>query len=111
LIKKLLLFVLIVAAGVGIWVAFALWTGIYSVYTYPPSKDHPKGSTLLVSRESGEPMFNSPRYVPPPKPVQKGGGIGFAPMPRASKPLATRTIIELPYIEWAFKKSLEKEEP
>jgi len=111
MIKKLFYLVLIVAVGVLIWGAFAIWTGLYSVYSFPPSKQLPEGRTLIVSRDPGEPMFNSPDYKPPEKkPAEsKSGGIGFAPTPKRKTPLEQRTIVELPYIEWAYKKSLEME--
>jgi hypothetical protein len=112
LIKWLLILALIVAVGALFWFAFGLWTGIYSVYSFPPSKEHPDGATLLVSRDEGEPMFNSPQYVPPPKkPVTKGGGLGFEGMHLPSRPLAIRTIVKLPYVEWVYKKSLEPATP
>ncbi len=99
----------VVLAGLCIWVVFALWTGLYSIYSIAPSKEYPDGVTLLVSREAGEPLFNSPdRKVPVKKPEsRKGGGIGFTDMSKAKRPLADRTILELPYIAWAYEKSLE----
>jgi hypothetical protein len=109
MLKKLFYLVLLVALGVGIWVGFGLWTGIYSVYSYPPSEQHPDGATLLVSREPGEPMFNSPDAKKPPrKKPQKTTGIGFAPPTKSQKPVELRTVAELPYIEWAYEKSLEE---
>ncbi len=112
MIKKTSIFILVVALGYLIWTLFALWTGIYSVYSIPPGKEYPKGTTLLVSREYGEPMFNSPDYKEPPKdPNNQPPGLGFAPPIRSKKPLVVRTILELPYIEWAYKKSLEPQSP
>lgn len=112
MLKKLFYLVLIVAIGLGIWVGFGLWTGIYSIYTYPPSENHPDGATLLVSREPGEPMFNSPDAK---KPAKKKGpkqsGIGFAAPDMPKKPIGIRTVVELPYIKWAYEKSLEEPEP
>lgn len=107
--KKLFYLFLLVAIGLGIWVGFALWTGIYSVYSYPPSDDHPGGATLLITRDAGEPMFNSPDAKKPPKKAPpKTTGIGFAAPVRAGRPVAIRTIVELPYIKWAYEKSLEE---
>ncbi len=113
MVKKLFVVVLIVAGGVLIWTAFALWTGIYSVYSYPPGREHPEGKTLLVSREPGEPMFNSPDApaAAPKKKDASSGGIGFAPMPKSKKPIEKRLILELPYIEWAYNESLKPQEP
>jgi len=99
----------IIVIGTVIWVPFALWMGFYSVYSYPPSKEHPKGATLLVHREEAEPMFNSPDYVPEkhePQPDEKRGGIGFQGAPTTKRSLQTRTIVELPYVDWAYKKSI-----
>lgn len=107
MIRKTFYFLLIVAVGVVIWGAFAIWTGIYSVYTYPPSKEHPDGATLIVNREEGEPMFNSPKYTPPTRKPSQQSGLVFTPIPKPKRALEERTIVELPYIEWAYKKSLE----
>ncbi len=112
ILKWLFIIALVLAVAGAFWSAFALWTGIYSVYSYPPGKDHPDGLTLLISREEGEPMFNSIDYVPPkPKPKSSGGGMSFESIPRKHRPPALRTVLKLPYIEWAYKKSLEKPEP
>ena len=105
--KKLLAFVLILALALGFWVFFALWTGIYSVYTFPPGKTDPDGRTLLVSRDEGEPMFNSPAVKPPVPKKSENRGIGFGSGVRAKRPLDKRTIVELPYFAWAYEKSIE----
>ena len=108
--KRLFVLILVVAIGVGLWVSFALWSGLYSVYSYPPSTKHPNGTTLLVERAEREPMFNSPdRAIPPPPPKEKSVGLGFSSGSIRPKPVEKRTIVELPYIEWAYKKSLEPE--
>jgi hypothetical protein len=107
--KWVLILALILVACLLFWVAFALWTGIYSVYSYPPSKQHPEGVTLLVSRDEKEPMFNSPEYVPPKeKPAESGGGMSFQSMPKPKRPPESRTILKLPYVEWAYQQSLEQ---
>jgi hypothetical protein len=107
--KKLFYLLLILAGGTLIWFVFAVWVGLYSIYSYPPSNDHPEGVTLIVSRESDEPMFNSPDYRQPKKKAEpKKDGISFAPLPKGKRPIERRTIIELPYIEWTYKKSLEQ---
>ena len=104
---------LIVALGLSIWVAFAVWSGLYSVYSYPPSKENPKGATLLIERQDGEPMFNSPEYkAPPEKPQEKKGGVGFGKTRiRSSKAIELRTIATLPYVEWAYQQSLPEPPP
>lgn len=108
MIKKFLFIIIVLILAVLFWFGFALWTGIYSIYSYPPSKDRPEGSTLIVSREEGEPAYNSPDYTPPPKKEEpKTGGIVFASPLKSKKPIDARIIVELPYIEWAYKKSLE----
>jgi len=106
-IKKIIVFLVIASAAVLFWFAFAIWTGLYSIYSIPPSPTEPDGSTLIVAREEGEPMFNSPQYKPPPVKVEKGGGIGFGSANRAKRPLDQRTVVELPYVEWAYQKSIE----
>jgi hypothetical protein len=111
MIKAISWILVIVVGGLAVWVVFALWTGIYSVYSFPPSKEKPKGETLLVSRDGGEPVFNSPDYTPPEaKNEPRGGSLGFGSIPKKPRPLAMRTIITLPYIEWAYKKSLEPQQ-
>ena len=111
MIKAISWILVIVVAGVSLWVVFALWTGIYSVYSIPPSKENPKGVTLLVSRDEGEPMFNSPDYKAPEKKLEpRTGGLGFSNLEKKKRPVAVRTVYELPYIEWAYKKSLEPPE-
>lgn len=108
MLKAISWILLISVLGVGIWVAFALWVGIYSVYSIPPTKEDPEGSTLLVSRDEGEPMFNSPDTRPVVKKAEpKKGGIGFGGIEKKRRPLALRTIVTLPYIDWAYRKSLE----
>lgn len=108
--KFFLTLLTIVVVGTVIWFAFALWVGLYSVYSYPPSKEHPDGVTLIVNREEGEPTFNSPAYVPEqPKPTEPHSGIGFESSKRNRRPPELRTVMELPYIEWAYKKSLPPE--
>ena len=111
MIKKAFIFLLLVAIAVVFWMGFALWVGIYSVYSIPPGKDYTDGVTLIVTREDGEPMFNSPEYKEPPKEVRKETGIGFGKYSMRKKPLVMRTIVELPFIEWAYKKSLEPQAP
>jgi hypothetical protein len=111
MIKAISWILVIVVAGISLWVVFALWTGIYSVYSIPPSKDNPKGETLLVSRDQGEPVFNSPDYKPPDRQTEaKSGSLGFGGLDKKKRPLAMRTVATLPYIEWAYKKSLEPQD-
>lgn len=107
--KKLFILLLLVAAGLLIWGGFALWTGIYSVYSYlPGAEGFPNGATLLVTREAGEPMFNSPEApAPEKKKPTKQGGIQFARPTKMLHPIAERTILELPFVKWAYEKSLE----
>ena len=104
--KKLFYLILIVAAGTAIWFAFAIWVGLYSIYSYPPTKEDHLGSTLIIQRDEWEPMFNSPDYVPP-KREDKPQGAGWSKTDYTMRrPISRRTIIKLPYIEWAYQKSL-----
>ena len=105
--KKLLVLLLLIVLGTGIWFAFGLWTGIYSIYTYPPSGEHPEGTTLVVTREDWEPMFNSPDYKPPQRETKKEGTYSFQKVQVGRRPISMRKIVELPYIDWAYKKSIE----
>jgi len=108
--KKIFAIVGLAAAGVLIWFAFAIWVGLYSFYSFPPSKEKPEGVTLIISRDEREPMFNSPEYNPPEIPEKQEGGksrIGFSNPNRLRRPLSIRTIVKLPYIEWTYKKSLQ----
>jgi hypothetical protein len=109
MIKKTLGFLLVVLAGVLIWASFALWTGIYSIYSYPPSKEHPDGKTYIVSREEWEPMFNSPDYKPPKHEEKKSsGGLQFQSAPKAKRPIEQRIVFTFPfYVEWFYTRSLK----
>jgi hypothetical protein len=107
-LKRLFVLIVVAALCTVIWFSFAVWTGIYSVYTLPPSTDNPDGTTLIVSREEGEPMFNSPNAkIPPPPPKEKSSGLTFGTARKPHRPLRDRTVLELPYIDWAYQKSLE----
>ncbi|HTY00796.1 MAG TPA: hypothetical protein VMG09_12275 [Bacteroidota bacterium] len=109
MLKKLVGFLVVVLLAGIFWFAFALWTGIYSVYSIPPTHDDPEGATYIVSREEGEPMFNSPQYVPPVRNVEPQTGIvRFSRVTKPKRPIQDRTIVQLPYIAWAFEKSVEK---
>jgi hypothetical protein len=111
-LKRLFSLALIILLGVVLWGVFAVWTGIYSIYSYPPSNDHPDGETLIVSRDQGEPMFNSPDYkAAPPKEEPKSGGLRFGTTKKPVRPLQVRTIVSLPYVAWAYEKSLKPETP
>lgn len=110
MIRKTFYFLLFVVFAAGIWGAFAIWTGIYSVYTIPPSRENSDGNTLIVQREEGEPMFNSPQYTPPLRKPTERSGLAFTSVQKPKKPLDQRTILKLPYIDWAYKKSLEPQE-
>ena len=106
-IKRLFVLILIIAIGVGLWVWFGLWSGLYSIYSYPPSTKHPKGSTLLIERAEREPVFNSPdRAIPPPPPREKGAGLGFSSGSIRPKPVEQRPMVELPYLEWSYTMAL-----
>lgn len=108
MIKKLFYLILIVASGVAIWFAFAIWVGLYSIYSFPPSKEHPIGATLIIQHDEWEPMFNSPDYKAPKRDEPERGGMGWSKSTnRPKRPIPLRTIVELPYIEWAYKQSLQ----
>jgi hypothetical protein len=112
ILKWLFILALVVALAGAFWMAFGLWTGIYSLYSYPPSKAHPDGATLLITRDEKEPTFNSPDYAPPVRQASSGGGgMSFESLPKLKRPIELRTVVKFPYIEWAYKKSLEKLEP
>jgi len=115
MIRKFAIFLAVVGGSLLLWMVFGIWTGIYAVYSIPPmTADHPDGATFLISRDPGEPMFYSPD-TPPPKQKEPSGkekrGIGFGAAPKARRPVADRIILELPYIEWAYEKSLDALEP
>ena len=107
--KKLFAFIIVIGILVVIWFTFAFWTGIYSVYSIAPSPPDNLGATYVVSREEGEPLFNSPEYVPPaPKASDEDGkGMQFSTIAAARRPIKARTIVKLPYIDWAYQKSIE----
>jgi hypothetical protein len=106
-VKQFLFVIIFLVLAILFWFAFGLWSGIYSVYSVPPSAGDPDGRTLIVSRDEGEPIFNSPQAkIPRPK-VEPKGGMGFGSTPRPKRPLDKRTVIELPFVEWAYNQSLE----
>jgi hypothetical protein len=109
-LKKLFSFLSVLILAVGFWVVFALWTGIYSLYTYPPSKEHPDGATLLVSRETGEPVFNSPDFMQALDPLSRESKQRPEHIRRRKTSVHERIIIALPYVDWAYRKSLEPQE-
>jgi len=112
MIKKLFYLILIVAAGFVGWFAFAIWIDLYSVYSYPPSKENPKGATLIIHRDEWEPKFNSPDYKAPKRDEGERGGAGWSKSTgRPKRPIPLRTIVKLPYIDWAYKKSIEPQKP
>jgi hypothetical protein len=39
------------------------------------------------------------------------GGLTFGTVKKSVQPVNERTLLELPYVEWAYKKSLEPELP
>ncbi len=107
--KKIVGFLAFVLFAAAFWLVFALWTGIYSVYSVPPTHDEPDGATYIVTREEGEPIFNSPQYVAPEKKAEpQSGMIQFSRAPKPKKSIQDRSIVDLPYIAWAYEKSLEK---
>jgi hypothetical protein len=112
MLKWLFILGLLVFAGTAVWTAFALWSGLYSVYSYPPGKDDPDGSTLIIKRDDDEPMYNSPDYVAPKeKPREDKEGVGFGKLKFVSKkPIGPRTVFTLPYIEWAYEQSLNEKQ-
>jgi hypothetical protein len=113
LFKWILILSVIIGLGTAIWTGFALWTGLYSVYSFPPSDEHPDGATLVIEREDGEPVFNSPDYIAPPrkKTPNKKGGVGFGKVEfRSMKPVSIRTVFTLPYVEYAYRKSLNEKQ-
>lgn len=111
MIKKFFYLILIVAAGIVVWFAFAIWVNLYSVYSYPPSKEYPEGATLIIQRDEWEPTFNSPDYKPPKRDEGEKGGGWSKWTNRSKRPIPLRTIVNLPYIEWAYKKSIEPQKP
>lgn len=108
--KWILVLSLLTAALTAGWVGLGLWSGYYSVYSYPPSETHPKGASLIINRDDGEPVFNSPDYIKPPRKRGGGGsGIGFGTTEfTRMKPPELRTVFSLPFIEYAYLQSLNE---
>ena len=108
LIKVLFYAALIGAFCTAAWFAFAIWIDLYTVYSFPPSKEYPKGVTYILHREEWEPKFNSPDYKAPKREETGKGEMGYSSSAnRPKRPIPLRTIVKLPYIEWAYKQSLE----
>lgn len=118
LLKRLFILALVVFLCLVVWTGFAIWSGTYSIYTYPPSRANPEGVTLLISRETREPMFNSPQYIPPKrKPEPKKEGVGFGQVDiKSVKPVESRIVsyfwidLAFPYLEWAYEESLNEKQ-
>lgn len=55
-------------------------------------------------------MFNSPHYTPKLKKPTQQSGLGFTAVQKPKRPVEKRTIVKLPYIDWAYKKSLQPQE-
>jgi len=107
--KKIVGFLIFVLLAGCFWFVFALWTGIYAVYSIPPTHEEPDGVTYIVSREEDEPIFNSPQYAAPERKAEpQSGVIQFSRVPKPKKSIQDRVIVELPYIAWAYEKSIEK---
>lgn len=101
-------FIIVALFVAALWVGFGLWTGLYSLYSIPPSKTDANGATLLISREPREPMFNSVHYKSTVSTTpQKKTGIQFGSDTKPSRTLSERTILKLPFMQWAYQKSLE----
>lgn len=77
-------------------------TGFYSVQ---PLNAFPQGATVWVWRNADEPFFNSPDAMS----IQKTGGVSMASRAAAiiSGPKSDRIIFKLPYIEFAYKASVD----
>ncbi|MFN0158804.1 MAG: hypothetical protein ACKVRP_12125 [Bacteroidota bacterium] len=106
--KAILWLVIVVVIGSLVWAALGIWTGFYSLYSFPPSKEYKNGLTFLISRESTEPAFNSPDYTAPPrKDDKRKSGIGFADIKKTKRPILSRVVVKLPYMPWAYRKSVE----
>ncbi len=102
LIVTLLLLILAIA-----WFAFGLWSGMYSIYSYPPTEGKDDGRTLIIARDAGERTWNSPHAPKPaPKKEVKGEGLQFGTLTKPPRSVEGRIILELPYVEWAYRKSL-----
>ncbi len=108
--KTVLWVLIVVVLGSLLWVSVGVWSGLYSLYSIPPSKEYKDGVTFLVTRDAREPIFNSPDYKAPAKEgSKKNTGIGFTDKSKG-KSLEERTILELPFLDWAYKKSLQPQD-
>jgi hypothetical protein len=103
-VLTLALLLLVIAIA---WFAFGLWSGMYSIYSYPPTAGKDDGRTLIITRDAGERTWNSPDAPKPaPKKEEKGGGLQFGTLKKPPRPAEERIILKLPYVEWAYRKSL-----
>lgn len=106
-LRYLLTLVLLLIVVAMAWFAFGLWSGMYGIYSYPPSEGKDDGRTLIISRDEGERTWNSPNALKPiPKKEAKGGGLQFGTLKKPPRPVEKRIILELPYVGWAYRKSL-----
>jgi hypothetical protein len=106
-LRRLLTLVLLLLLIAIAWFAFGLWSGIYTIYSYPPSEGKDDGRTLIISRDAGERTWASPNSPKPiPKKEETGGGLRFGALKKPPRPVEMRIILELPYVDWAYRKSL-----
>ena len=94
----LALVLLLIFVGVIVWQSCGL-------YTVPPIGALPEGRTLFVRRAEGEPFFNSPDGLC----LRRTGDVTLLCRAMAMGQAPTdRIVFRLPYLEFAYKASLDR---
>ena len=97
-------------AIVGIFFSVLMFGAkIWGFYSFPPTKENPKGATWVVSRYDDEPLFNAAdRPAPPPQeePQPEVRGM-FGSEPIQRDPIEKRIIFKLPFMKWVHKRGVD----
>jgi hypothetical protein len=97
--KRRYLWLWALGSFLGFCILFRVFCGFYTIQ---PIGAAPKGSTVIVWRETGEPFFNSPDALC----LERVGSVSLLCRGMAiSQAPVDRIIIRLPYWAWAYRQS------
>jgi hypothetical protein len=110
LMKILFKVALVCGVGLLLFAALMFASGIWGIYSIPPTKENPRGATLIVKPYDDEPFFNAPDRPRPPEsisfePEPPSGIYPRGPMKR--RPAEQRTIASFPYIKWIHDRAVD----
>lgn len=101
----------VVAVGILLFTVLMFGAKIWGVYSVPPTKEDPKGATLIISRNDDEPFLNAPDRPKPivveePQPQSQLPGI-YPRGPIKRRPVEKRIIVSLPFISWVHEEAVD----